>query len=152
MPWVLAAHPKRLTIQCGVNDINQGWVWSDELTNLIAIKAKCDSTNIMLVLEEIFPWSNGNDAQALTIRTWNTNLANYAASNGVTLVKIHDALGQLRVSTGFLDNIKTSYNQDGVHLNASGEDAWSLLLLTNLVGAVSGNNSTLNTGNMRSAP
>lgn len=113
-----------MVVLCGVNDINTGRTWAQVAGNL-------DSVRLMhprpkpLFISEILPWTNGSDAQALTLRTWNTNLAGWCSTNSATMLPMHDALGKIRVSTGYLDDLATAYDQDGVHLKQAGVNAYA---------------------------
>lgn len=102
-----------LFIAAGVNDVDAGLAWSDVLTNLNSIRAKHSGT---LVFGEILPWTAGNDTEALTIRTWNTNLAVWCATSSASLLLVHDFFGTNRATTSQLDDLKPEFNLDGVHL------------------------------------
>lgn len=104
---------------CGVNDVNTGRSWADVESNLNTIKAAIPA-NCRLYIDEILPWTNGNDTQAATVRAWNLNYAQWCAANNATLILCHDLMGQVRPSTGQLDDLKTAYNQDGVHITQAG--------------------------------
>jgi hypothetical protein len=66
------------------------------------------------------PWTAGNDAQAAVIRAFNVNYAAWCETNAASLIHCHDAMAQVRPSTGKLDDMKTTYNYDGVHLTTAG--------------------------------
>lgn len=129
-PYITNDAPSALWIHSGVNDVSQGFTWADILTNLTAIRAKWP-VNKPLWMSEILPWTAGNDTQAATIRQYNTNLAAWALTNSCTIATLHDAFGQIRVSTGFLDDLKTSYNAgDGVHLSQAGVSNYVYMMST----------------------
>jgi lysophospholipase L1-like esterase len=117
----LAVDPKYLIIHSGINDIAQAREWSAVLSDLNAIKVLCDAAGTVLILDEILPWTAGSDAQAVTIRTWNANLASWCTSNSVHLIEMHDSFGKIRVSTGELDDLADAYNSDGVHVTLAGK-------------------------------
>ena len=119
VPAAVAAGATHIWIHCGVNDVNTSRTWAAVLADLATIKAAIPS-GVKLYISEILPWTNGTDPQAATLRTWNANLAAWCSSNGARLVSCHDIMGQVRVSTGELDDIKTAYNQDGVHITQAG--------------------------------
>jgi hypothetical protein len=132
VPNALLCLPTILYIECGTNDINTGRTWPQVESDLNAIKALLVNGE-QLFIGELPPWTNGTDLQSATLRTFNANIATWCAANGATRVLLHDAMGQLRVSTGFLDDLKTAYNQDGVHLtNPAGVDAIALLWKTGM--------------------
>jgi hypothetical protein len=108
-------------VHCGVNDVSAGRSWAQVEADLNTIRAAL--TTERLLVDEILPWTAGTDLQAATVRTWNASLLTWCAGNGATLVRCHDEMGKVRVSTGELDDLKTAYNQDGVHLSAVGVDA-----------------------------
>jgi len=105
---------------CGVNDIFNGRTWNQVQSDLDAIYALCGSRPMFV--DEILPDSNFTDLQAATIRTFNTNYAAWAVEKAtVRIVSCHDLLGQIRSSTGQIDDLKSIYNSgDGVHPNAAG--------------------------------
>lgn len=115
----VAAKPKVILVHCGVNDVSTARSWANVDTDLDTIKAAIPA-GTKLLIDEILPWTAGTDEQAATIRTWNTNLAIWCAANDATLVRCHDAMGQVRAGTGELDDLKTTYDHDGVHLTAAG--------------------------------
>lgn len=106
-------------LHSGVNDVLNGRTWASVEANLDTILA-AKPADTLLYISEILPWTNGNDTHAATIRTWNSNLATWCSENGVTLIQCHDAMGQTRASTGYLDDMRSVYNSDGVHLSQDG--------------------------------
>ena len=134
--WVLstgfvsaeATKAKVILVHCGVNDVNAGRTWEQVVADINAVKVlfAASTTADKLLINEILPWTNGNDTQAALIRTWNSNLAAWVATNNdisgksIGLVVMHDDMGQTRGSTGELDDLLTAYNDDGVHPNATG--------------------------------
>lgn len=110
---------KVVCIYCGVNDVAGARTWEQVATDLGTIRAAIPTTSTLLI-SEIIPWTNGSDAAAATIRTFNTNLAAWCASNSARLVVCHNEMGQIRVATGELDDLLTAYDQDGVHITTAG--------------------------------
>lgn len=106
-------------IHCGVNDVAAGRTWSAVEANLDTILA-AKPEGVLLYVSEILPANSESDVNSATIRTWNGNLATWCSANGVTLISCHDELGQVRGSTGQIDDLKTSYNYDNIHLTQSG--------------------------------
>jgi hypothetical protein len=106
-------------IHSGVNNIISGQAWSyveacyDAALALVPAGAK-------LFVDEILPWTNGTDGNAATVRSWNASLAAWCITNSVTLIACHDAMGQIRGSTGQLDDLASAYDYDGVHLTQTG--------------------------------
>lgn len=88
-----------------------------------------------LFVNEILPYTSGNDTQAATIRTLNANYATWCAENGATLIQCHDAMGQVRASTGELDDLATAYNHDGAHLTTAGVDKLAEIVAQALLAA-----------------
>lgn len=132
-PQLIASDVHTALLMFGVNDVSQARTWANVEADLDAIKAAWDASNIeRLWISQILPWTAGNDTQAATIRTWNSNLATWCAANGATLLETHDAMGQTRVSTGEIDDLKTAYNSDGVHLTQAGMEALAAIVTTYL--------------------
>lgn len=120
----LDTDPHTVVIMAGVNDVSGGETWATVEAGLDAVKVSYDaSTSERLFICGIMPWTAGSDAQAATIRTWNASLEAWCATNGVGFIPTTDAMGQVRVSTGELDDLKTAYDLDGVHLTSAGVQA-----------------------------
>ncbi len=118
--------PRAILILCGVNDVQNGRTWADVLTDLNTIRLLI-SSEFKLYICEILPWTNGTNANAVTIRTWNVNLSNWCKINQAQLIRCHNIMGQIRPATGYLDDLKTQYDSDGVHLTDLG---YSVLAFT----------------------
>lgn len=133
LAFALQQKPKWLFVHVGVNDIDQGYSWSQFNGSLNTIWSTCQSSNVSLALDEVWPWTDGSDAENVTVRTWNTNLLNWVATNaGTKLVRSHDSMGQVRPSTGMLDDLSSTYDYDGVHVNASGYTNWASVIYANM--------------------
>jgi lysophospholipase L1-like esterase len=131
----LVVKPHTVLIHCGVNDVAGGRTWEQVEADLNTILTAVNAANPKprVLIDEIFPWTAGSDANAAILRTFNANLATFASANGWTLVRCHDAMAQTRVSTGELDDYKTGYGAaDNVHLSATGVLAWRDILKTYL--------------------
>lgn len=118
-PAAISAGATHIWIHCGVNDVATSRTWAAVEADLDTIRA-AKPDEVRLYISEILPWTAGTDGNAATIRTWNDNLATWCSANGVTLIACHDPMGQIRGSTGELDNLLTAYNQDNVHITQAG--------------------------------
>lgn len=120
--YCLEVKPHTIIIHSGINDVAAGVSWvgveSDLDAILTAVNVAVSSPR--LLIDEILPWTAGDDTQAEIIRTYNDNLATWCTANGATLILCHDEMGQIRETTGELDDLLTAYDQDGVHLTAAG--------------------------------
>jgi hypothetical protein len=112
---VAALGPRAVLCNFGVNDVAASRTWTAISADMAAVKAALPSGCKMFV-NEVMPWTGGTDAEALAIRELNDHYATWCAANGATLILCHDAMGQTRTSTGELDDLKTAYNFDGIHL------------------------------------
>lgn len=155
----IPAGTKYVIAECGINDIFALVTWASALASLNSIKSYCDGLGAKFILNDIMPDAGASDAQSLTIRTWNTNYHAWAATNGAYTIQNHDSMGQLRVSTGYMDDFNTAYmcavGADSVHLNTNGIAVWTTNMWTALYGIINfpqGNASTANIGTMRMAP
>jgi lysophospholipase L1-like esterase len=142
MSWVLSTgivesllvKPNTVIIHADVNDVANAHTWASVLSALNSILTLVNAATPIprLLVGEILPWTNGSDAESATLRTFNSNLAAWCTANGAILVLCHDAMGQVRISTGELDDMKAAYNQDGIHLSVAGVSAlaaiWKLYL------------------------
>lgn len=133
---VAAIAPKTVLVMHGLNDLVFGRTWTQISADMAACKAALPSGTKMFVLE-VLPDSNENDTIAAAIRSLNANYATWCASNDVTLIQCHDAMGQIRSSTGELDDLKTAYNHDGTHLTVpEGIAAWTAIAYESMDGAL----------------
>ena len=109
-----------LWIHTGINDANDGILWPEILTNLASIRQKWPITNALFI-GEILPDTVSSDAISANIRTFNTNLNFWCSTNTATIVHQHDLFGQLRVSTGQLDDLANAYTSSvPPHLSQAG--------------------------------
>ena len=128
VPRAVSNNAMVLWSACGVNDVALGRTWSMVLTNLGQVRSVWPSTNALLIAE-ILPWSAGSDAQALTIRTWNTNLLYWCQTNNATLARMHDGMGQIRPRTGQPDDLYAPFNKgDNTHLSQAGVSNYVYLM------------------------
>ena len=132
--WATNSDAKYVICHCGINDIAQGYTWPAVSNTMYLCLLDCIAAGKTMVLDEIFPDGNTSwtDAQALTVRQWNTNYHAWGASNNVPVMTSHDLMGQLRQSTGYLDDLKYAYSSSGgpdVHLCVGGVGVWA----TNIV-------------------
>ena len=123
--------PANVLIHCGINDIADSITWASVKASLDTIKATVGDGR-GLFIDEILPATTYNDTIAATIRTWNSDLAIWCSNNGAHLILCHDAMGQIRPSTGELDDLLVVYDKDGVHLSQDGVDAMATIRLTAL--------------------
>jgi len=131
-PAAIATGAKAVLIHCGVNDVGAGRTWAQVESDMNAVKALLQPHQ-HLFIDEITPWGGTSDAYAETIRTWNANYATWCSNNGATLTPMHDQFGKLRVSTGYLDDLKDAYNDgSGLHLTQTGIDVMATLWLSSL--------------------
>ena len=128
IPGALGALSRDVLVHCGINDVVAATAWATVSGHLDTIRAAV-GTGQRLLIDEILPNTAGNDASAVVIRTWNASLATWCAANGAILVRCHDAMGQIRGSTGLLDDLLAAYDDDGTHLTQAGVDAMAVLWL-----------------------
>lgn len=131
IPACVALDPKVITVAFGLVDLMTGRTWDQVVADMDSVRVLVPTT-IRLIVQQILPASASyaSDAQAALIRTWNANYATWCAANNATLALCHDAMGQIRVSTGQLDDLKTAYDIDGRHLTTAGVDALAALYQT----------------------
>lgn len=125
--------PRFIFVRCGVNDIIAGNSWTSVLEQVNLVKTICTASNALMVIQDILPKTSGDDAFALTIRTWNSNFTAWAATSDVRRVTDHDLFGTNRTSTGFKDDIIPDYNVDGTHYKDGAYPLWARISYTNLL-------------------
>jgi hypothetical protein len=134
---ITALNPRALLLHCGINDAVLNRTWATIEADLNTIKAGIPSTTKM-ILTQILPSGSAAlfDPQMEDVTEHNTvNFPAWCAANDAHLIECHDAMGQLRVSTGGLDNLKTEYDVgDQVHLSEAGVAAFAALIRTGLQG------------------
>lgn len=102
-------------VHAGVNDVSAARSWASIEAEMDSFKAGLTHGQ-RLFINEVLPWTAGNDVQAAAVRSLNANYAAWCAANDATLISCHDQMGQVRGSTGELDDLLTAYNYDDVHL------------------------------------
>jgi lysophospholipase L1-like esterase len=124
VPAAIATKAKVIIIHAGVNDVSTGRAWAESVGDLDTIKGLVKNATPVpkLYVDEVLPWTAGNDTLAEVVRSFNNNLATWCSINGVTLIRSHDAMGKIRASTGYLDDLATAYDDDEVHLTQAGVD------------------------------
>ena len=105
----------------GCNDVAANRTWTAISANMATVKAGLPSGCKMFVWE-VMPDSHASDTHAADIRALNANYATWCAANGATLILCHDEMGQVRTSTGELDDLKSAYSADGTHNNLAGKE------------------------------
>jgi hypothetical protein len=130
-PAIFTTHgltPPYLWTQCGVNDVAAGRTNAAVLADLDTCYALVPA-NTRWFIDEIMPWTAGNDTQAAALRSMNTAMAGWAVGkSNVTIVSCFAGMGELRGSTGQLDDMATAYDYDAVHLtNPAGVAALAAL-------------------------
>jgi lysophospholipase L1-like esterase len=118
----LAVKPNSVIVHAGVNDTSIEW--PNLIQYLDAIKDLINATSPIprLFIDEVLPTTILNDYEAGQVRDFNTGIAIWCAANNATMIKCWSAFGQLRESTGYNDDINTTYTYDGLHLSLAGED------------------------------
>lgn len=122
---VVNAKPKIAIINGGVNDIAGGVISKATfLANWTTILDACEANNIYALIWKMMPWTNGTNTNMGIRDEWNADLVALAATyENVYVIDWDTLLGKFR-SGGAANNlwdIKTEYNQDGVHFNEAGQ-------------------------------
>ena len=135
---VAAVQPGAVLLYCGVNDIAQGRTWAQVQADMYAYLLALP-TETQVFLCEMLPYSGGSaqsDALSATIREWNGYYAAWCDINAATLIPVWDAMGQVRASTGFKDDLIPAYNIGDGHLTLAGVEAMAGLIQPVLEGAL----------------
>lgn len=126
--------PRAVIVACGGNDVASGRTLAQIEADMYAFLAKVPhATRVFLC--ELLPQTAFTDAQANYSHQVNALYASWCEDNYATLVHCHDAMAQIRQSTGALDDLVASYNYDGSHLTLAGVDAFAGLISDSLSGA-----------------
>lgn len=129
----MAVNPKVVFIHLGYNDLflvnkDPAADWATWFAAKLDLIRAGIGTTRAVYLDEVLPTVGQDDASVTKIRTLNANYAAYCAANGWTLVKVHDAMGVGRATTGYLDDLNPIYasnsggTADTVHLSLAGAD------------------------------
>jgi hypothetical protein len=122
---ITARSPAVVFFHYGVNDVQDSGVsWSDIDTAMNTVRSTL-ATNVLFI-DEILQWNEytGETMQTnltkwVKIRTYNTNLAVWCATNNATLIKCHDPMGVLDEQSGELDVMNPTLG-GGLHLYQAG--------------------------------
>jgi lysophospholipase L1-like esterase len=116
--------PKLALIGGGVNDISQGVTNSVIKGNIAEIVDSCVANDIYPIVMNVFPWTNGTNAQMQQRDSLKTLITDTLNSRGFdfTQVDLDEAIGIFRAGgdPGNLWNISFDYWVDGVHLDIPG--------------------------------
>jgi len=133
-PTLAAVTPRFGVFLLGVNDRANSW--STIQGHMAAAKAALNSGCTMVVCE-IMPDSSASDSEVAIDRGLNDNMEAWCASNGALWVPLREAMGVVRTSTGFFDDLNPIYDAnypggppDGLHHNAAGKAKLAELILT----------------------
>jgi lysophospholipase L1-like esterase len=118
--------PKYLIVEGGVNDINHGHTFADQQTYFDAIKTACDSVSTIMLVEEVWPSAISGNTQTLA---WNSALSTWAASNSVTVILMHDWMGDPASSPPY-SHLVAAYTVDGTHPSEAGVQRHADMLYT----------------------
>ncbi len=108
--------PKYMIVEGGVNDMNHGFTFADQQTYFDQIKTTCTSHGAIMLVEEV--WPNQLVSNASTV-AWNSALATWASSNSVTLILMHDWMGDPAASPPY-SHLVAAYTTDGTHPTEAG--------------------------------
>lgn len=126
----LTVNPRALILGFGTNDITVG---TNDLSAALAVmddvKILVDASTVeKLYVCSILPRTDGDDVAASTRRTWNNAYKDWCATNGATYIDAYNAMGKIRQSTGYYDDLKDEYVQFSVHLTPVGADAYANII------------------------
>ncbi|HBD92801.1 MAG TPA: hypothetical protein DC057_01365 [Spirochaetia bacterium] len=114
-----AIKPKKVFILTGTNDVGT-LTWEQVDAYMDTTLGIFNAAGVKVYICEILPRTGYTDEQAAIIRTWNANYATWCSANNAILVPTHDVMGQVRGSTGEIDDLLATYDLDGVHLTQAG--------------------------------
>lgn len=83
------------------------------------------ATGTAIFVKGVPPQTANSDTAANYRRDLNDNYAAWCTSNGAVFIPCDDVMGQVRTSTGHLDDLKTALNHDGTHHTIVGVEAFS---------------------------
>ncbi len=122
--------PKYLIVEGGINDMSgAGATFADRQTYFDGIKTLCDNHGSTMLVEEVWPSLLDTNAH---IVAWNSALATWAASNSVTVIPMHDWMGDPAASPAYSTMLST-YTVDGTHPSQAGVQRHADKLYSTLV-------------------
>lgn len=128
---VVALKPKMAIIECGFNDIALSATQATFIANMTTMLDLCRTNSIIPVFVAL-PWTNATDEQSATYETWLTALRQILPTYPFgTFADLRPTLGE---GTNYR-NIKTAYDSDGAHYNATGYQAMATALCQVRIGA-----------------
>jgi lysophospholipase L1-like esterase len=135
---VVALKPKTVVLGTPINDLIAENLLADVLTAYTEILDEAQTEGIFLICLSIAPSTGSSDTEADSIDTWNTAISDLVKSyKGTVYVDVKDRIGAFRESgeAGNLQDIKAEFDEDGLHLNQIGYQAYGDFVLEH-VGAV----------------
>jgi|WetSurSiteA1Bulk_404760.scaffolds.fasta_scaffold01381_10 lysophospholipase L1-like esterase len=117
---ITKSHPKKIFIQIGGNDLDDGKSLSEIVKNfeLIIYKIKEDSPLTKIFFHSVFPLNNNEKINNELIIALNAMISKLAINNSMTFINLYD---KYLDRTGEL-NMQLSH--DGIHLNGKGYLIW----------------------------
>lgn len=116
---IASAHPKKIFIEAGINDINQGVTPDSVVSNIIRMVGivKLESPKTIVYIQSILPTAGAHAVFNAAIIATNTQLKNYCTSSGIAFVDIHSIMWSGK-------DMRPTYTADGLHLNSIGYKVW----------------------------
>ncbi len=110
--------PKYLIVEGGVNNIHSSQTFATEQTYFDSIKSLCATKGATMLVEEVWP-ANSTYATDANIVAWNTALNTWASSNSITVIAMHNWMGDAAASPPYSAMVST-YTVDGTHPSQTG--------------------------------
>lgn len=119
IPTIARYHPRKIFIECGVNDFINGNSADSAFVNYTAIidSIKKESPNTLVYVQSTIPTRGYYNTANSSIAALNTRLSNYCKNKGVVYIDLCSKI----THDGQLDGSLTS---DGIHLNGKGYEIW----------------------------
>jgi lysophospholipase L1-like esterase len=121
---VIAMNPRIALIMVGVNDAAIAVLLNTYITKLTSMINKCKQANILPIVGQILPWTNGNNTQHALREQYNATIITLCAGENIGTFNCNNELGQYRTggASGNLWDFKPGMSDDGTHLTELGKD------------------------------
>ncbi|MEI6285695.1 MAG: GDSL-type esterase/lipase family protein [Bacillota bacterium] len=129
LSMIAAVKPRQLFILIGVNDIRSGWTIDETIANykLLLTACKAQLPDTMIYIQSVMPMNfNIHNNEFVTSNDWvvllNVKIKRLAQQYNYQYIDLYP---KMLDQNGMLF---ASYSDDGLHLNATGHQAWAKLL------------------------
>ena len=133
---VIRMNPRACVVQYGGNDLAANRTAAQMFTSMENICDDLVANNIIPIVCSCTPFAPLTDVKSAIRRDYNSQLNGLTATHGAIVVQLDSILGQIRPSTGQLDDLQSAFAEpDTVHLSPLGNMTYANAIIDALESA-----------------